>query len=246
MENPTSFDLNQAFHRWRENLGRSPAIHGDNLAELESHLAESVAALQARGLSAEEAFWVATQRVGPHHRVAAEFAKINGGAVWFDRVLWMLVGIQLWGFVTGLVTLARGLLGFGLTGLGFDFGAHSPMVPMSLFALVQVLALGGSVAFCAWLLAGSGRELLRRLASSLQRRGTTVAVGVAIGVVLLVGQALPVACQALLLSHLGPGTAGRIFASASYASALMGIVQMAALLALTLVLARRRFLLPSA
>lgn len=247
MEDPTSFDLNQALHCWRENLGRSPAFHGDNLAELESHLAESVAVLQARGLSAEEAFWVATRRVGPDPRVAAEFAKVNGGAVWLDRVLWMLVGIQLWGFVSlCLAAFAPKLLALGLVGLNFDFSAHSPMVPMSLFALAQLLALAGSVGLCWWLLAGSGRGLIRWMASLVQHRPMLVALGVVLGVGWLVGASLPNAAQMFLRSRVNPTTAGQIYMPMAVAGAFVGAFQSAALLALTLVLARRRFRLRSA
>jgi hypothetical protein len=247
MENPTSFDLNQALHHWRENLGRSPAFHGDNLAELESHLAESVAALQARGLSAEEAFWVATQRVGPDHRVAAEFAKINGGAVWLDRVLWMLVGIQLWGVVSNcLAAFAPALLALGLLGLNFDFNAHSPMVPMSLFALAEVLALAGSVGLCWWLLVGSGRGLFRWLAPRLQRRPMLVVLGVVLAVTLLVASSLPSAGLMFISSRVNPTTAGQIYMPMAAAGAFLHAFQIAGLLAMTLVLVRRRFLLQSA
>jgi len=118
MEDPTSFDLNQAVALLAGEPGPVAGFHGDNLVELESHLAESVAVLQARGLSAEEAFWVATRRVGPDPQLAVEFAKVNGGAVWLDRVLWMLVGIQLWGFVSlCLAAFAPKLLALGLVGL---------------------------------------------------------------------------------------------------------------------------------
>ena len=246
MEDPTSFDLNQALHRWRESLGRSPAFHGDNLAELESHVAESVAVLQARGLSAEEAFWVATRRVGPDQRVAAEFAKVNGGAVWLDRVLWMLVGIQLWWFMsTCLVAVAPALLALGLLGLNFDFSAHSPMVPMSLFALAQLVALAGGVGLCGWLLARSGRGRFRWLASLVQHRRMLVALGVVLGVVLLVGDSLPSAAQMFIRSRVNPTTAGQIYFPMSVATAFVGAFQSAGLLALTLVLVRRRFLLRS-
>jgi len=66
---------------------------------------------------------------------------------------------------------------------------------------------------------------------------------VAIGVVLLVVQSLAFASQAWIVSYVDPRTARQIFASSSYASVFMAIVQMVALLALTLVLVRRRFLL---
>ena len=64
MENRTPFDLNEAIRRWQENLGDSPAFGADNLEELASHLRASVQSLKADGLSEEEAFLIATRRIG--------------------------------------------------------------------------------------------------------------------------------------------------------------------------------------
>jgi len=96
MENPTSFDLNLTIQRWRENLGQSPAFRSENLNELESHLRDSIATLQTRGLSSEEAFMVAAKRIGKGGALETEFAKVNAQAVWFDRLLWMVIGLQCW------------------------------------------------------------------------------------------------------------------------------------------------------
>jgi len=95
MENQTSFDLNLAIERWREELGQSQAFRTENLDELEAHLRDSVTRLQTHGLSVEEAFLVAGRRIGKNGPLEAEFAKINGQAVWLDRFLWLLLGVQL-------------------------------------------------------------------------------------------------------------------------------------------------------
>src|ERR1039457_5316434 len=97
MENPTTFDLNNAICRWRDGLRQSPHFREENLAELEAHLRDSVAELQGRGLPDEEAFLLATRRLGNPARLDSEFAKVNRRQVWLHRVLWMLVGIQVWG-----------------------------------------------------------------------------------------------------------------------------------------------------
>jgi len=94
MEKPTSFDLNQAIHQWRESLADSPALGGGDVEELETHLRDSVLNLQARGLSLEEAFLVARQRLGPPPELQQEFGKLNGRRVWLDRAVWMLLGVM--------------------------------------------------------------------------------------------------------------------------------------------------------
>ena len=95
----TPFDLNQAIQQWRDGLAQSPAIRGENLDELEVHLRDSVATLQARDLSAEEAFLVATKRVGSGAVLGKEFGKVNAVNVWVERCLWALVALQVWGVI---------------------------------------------------------------------------------------------------------------------------------------------------
>jgi hypothetical protein len=111
METTTPFDLNCAIQRWRENLTQSPALRSENLNELESHLRDSIATLQTRGLSSEEAFTVAAKRIGTGGLLAKEFAKVNAGAVWMDRLLWMLIGHQAWMLISMLCSTASSITG---------------------------------------------------------------------------------------------------------------------------------------
>jgi hypothetical protein len=67
-------------------------LSADDLDELESHLRDSIASLETRGLSAREALWVGTSRIGTTDGLDSEFAKVNAERVWLDRALWMVVG----------------------------------------------------------------------------------------------------------------------------------------------------------
>ncbi len=69
---------------------------------MESHLRDSIDRLCARELSDEEAFLVATRRLGNAQRLEREFGKVNGAAVWFDRCLWVFVAVQLWTFISSM------------------------------------------------------------------------------------------------------------------------------------------------
>ena len=167
MENPTEFDLNRQILAWRENLGQSPAIDGENLSELEAHLRDSIATLQTQGLSASEAFLVATRRMGSEGTLAAEFGKVNRSAVWFRRILWMLVGLQLWSVVNGLTgTLTRAIstliLGQYLRNqwLQGDATRHETLTN-SVYIATQVLATVGSLALGWWLVVYQWRRLCR-------------------------------------------------------------------------------------
>lgn len=102
METTTPFDLNRAIQQWRETLAQSPAIRSENLDELEVHLRDSMSALEARGLAGDEAFLVATKRVGSSAVLGREFAKANSQLVWVERLLWAIVIMQLWAAVQSL------------------------------------------------------------------------------------------------------------------------------------------------
>lgn len=92
MENPAPFDLNQAIHLWRERISGSPAVCHKDMDELEDHLRDATASLERRGLSAQEAFYVAQHRLGASDALQAEFGKVNRSHVWLDRALWMVLG----------------------------------------------------------------------------------------------------------------------------------------------------------
>ena len=102
MKQPTEFNLNDAVAQWREALCQSSELRGCDLDELESHLRDSVATLEARGLSTGEAFLLGTRRVGNTGDLGAEFAKLNPGLAWRSRAFWAMLGILAYLAVGGL------------------------------------------------------------------------------------------------------------------------------------------------
>jgi signal peptidase I len=85
MENQTSFNLNNAIQEWRRHLAQSAAFRSADLDELESHLRDSIPALQDAGLSSEEAFLIASRRLGTRQALESEFGKIREGRTWLNR-----------------------------------------------------------------------------------------------------------------------------------------------------------------
>jgi len=77
MEHTSNFDLNTALQQWLESLAESPQFRPDDLAELETHIRDSVNQLQTQGLSSEESFVIATRRVGAAEKLEPEFAKVH-------------------------------------------------------------------------------------------------------------------------------------------------------------------------
>ena len=177
MENPATFDLSRRIEQWRENLAASPSFRGENLDELESHLRDSVATLQSRGLSADEAFLIATRRIGTDGALATEFSKVNEQVIWFDRALWMLTGVLLWTFVAGMIgVLARDAAVLGLKGLGYQPATNGHTIPFALISLVNLAGFVVSLRLCWWLIRRSTHGFggwAARLLSSRKSLGFT-------------------------------------------------------------------------
>jgi hypothetical protein len=163
MENQTSFDLNAAMHRWRESLGQSPEFRIENIDELESHVQDSISDLQGRGLSAEEAFVIATRRVGSGAALAAEFAQVNGQALWIDRGLWMLVG---WAVISGFESLSRSSAMFTINPRMFPV-PFLPLLTWMLPILVGAILLRSLI---------RAQGVVPRLLGKLQWRPTALAL----------------------------------------------------------------------
>jgi hypothetical protein len=168
MEDQTAFELNKAIQRWRENLANSPAFHRGNLNELESHLRDSVAALQTRGFSAEEAFLVATRRIGQSRQLESEFSKLNRGTIWLGRAMWMLIGLQVWPFFDRLMS---GIAG-NLFAMGSKSVPHYPSGiawPIFVSALLQLPALIAAV-WLTWTVLRTAGKFGEWIATKLPRR----------------------------------------------------------------------------
>jgi hypothetical protein len=72
---------------WRAYVGRAPAVDGRDVDELEDHLRDQIAELDAKGLSADEGFLVAVKRMGDLDALSREFAREHSGRLWKQLVL---------------------------------------------------------------------------------------------------------------------------------------------------------------
>jgi hypothetical protein len=242
METRTEFDLNAAIERWRNNLRQSPSIRPENLNELETHLRDSVTAFRKAALSEEEAFLIAARRLGGATTLEPEFAKVNGREVWLSRLLWMLVGAQLWPLVSGWAGNIAGATVIGcLRGLGYQFKSSDLSglaLPAALTLGTSLLILGGCVAACWWAVRRKGGVVARGAVSLLK---LPLFVPVLLGLIpsILLG-CLSVARHALLARRVPSETYGAIVNAMSLANVVFTPIVATALLVLTVVLARRQ------
>jgi len=245
MENSPAFDLNNAINRWRDGLNQSPHFREENLAELEAHLRDSVTELQSRGLTNDEAFLLGARRLGNPVGLELEFGKINQGRVWLHRLLWMLVGVQVWDLLLTVSRLAAdaGVLG-GLIGLRYGFLGTYPLSGGSLFAaalfgLANLLALTGCVAGCWWLLRRMENTAHKVALKALRR---PILLGLVVSALFLVVRfsAFVLATRPLMLQGYSPDVYISIVTGRSLALFTVMSLETLAFVILTIVLLRRR------
>jgi len=216
MENSPSFDLNLAINQWRESLGRLPGLKAQNLNELEVHLRDSIATLQTRNLSLEESFLLARHRLGPAEDLAAEFRKVNRTAIWLERALWMLVGVQLLSFVTGLARVT--------SSLALLIGGRFSMGPTALAFLTSAMyaVSFAAVTFVAWrLMRNPPLNARRNLARLLGHSSLTALVIVFAGVLMTVLGSVP---TLLFVQWQGVATMQATMAAQVWSSVVSGAV----------------------
>ena len=244
METQTAFDLNNATRRWRDGLTQSPHFREEDLAELEAHLRDAVAELQGRGLTGEEAFLLASRRLGNPARLDSGFAKVNRGQVWLNRVLWMLIGIQGWGLLGSIAHVVSNVavLG-GLTGVGYMF-PHSAdyssgnLFAAALFALAHLLALTACIAGCWWLVRRKEDTAHKAAVKALQR---PVLLGLGLCVFLLtISLSSSVVWRLLVFKYYAPEAIGSIAIAQSLGLFPLTLLQTLAFVVLTIILFRRR------
>lgn len=88
-------DVNDAIHAWRLELQQQGGVSADDVAELESHLAEEMESLQRTGLRPDEAFVIATRRLGRPFELAAEYSKNDALMSWKRPARLLLWGLLL-------------------------------------------------------------------------------------------------------------------------------------------------------
>lgn len=245
METTTSFDLNQAIQQWRDSLGQAPVFRSENLDELESHLRDSIAKLQASGLSAEESLLVAAGRLGRDNTLAVEFGKVNNQAVWFSRILWALIGIQLWNFA-GIFTstLASAAVFSGLNSISYNFDKHGMFLTVTLLTLVNLTVFSGILGLSWWLLKRYRESLRRGLRVALKTHGTFLLTFIAVLVLIGLGAVMTGVTRVIPLRFTNQETMAKFFMCGAYSSSFMAVIKTVFLMALTLSLARK-FLRPS-
>ena len=244
METTTPFDLNRAIQLWRESLEQSPAFRRENLDELETHLRDSVAVLQQRGLSEEEAFLVATRRAGSGAILGAEFGKLNARNIWLDRVLWMLVGNMFFWFLNSLLyPIGSGLLFFSFKEFGAAGASSSNYLYVAIFsATIQLITFATVLALC-WRLFTSNWSSATKWLAKYVSSSTCFVAAAAVGIVcMILAQLVRGSSSVLLIKYASREEIGQFAMGQSLGGMVASLVEAAVFVILALWLARRRLL----
>lgn len=106
------FDIETSITNWRRNLLARESLRPEDVDELEDHLRQEIERLSSikssdnAALSVEEAFVIATRRLGRTEVIAEEFAKADPGSAWRRRWIWMLCGYVGFGLAFNLIVTA--------------------------------------------------------------------------------------------------------------------------------------------
>jgi hypothetical protein len=80
-------DVESQIAEWRTYVAKAAAVDGHDVDELEAHLRDQIADLDAVGLAADEAFLVAVKRMGGIDALSREFAREHSARLWKQLVL---------------------------------------------------------------------------------------------------------------------------------------------------------------
>ena len=142
METQSRFDLNHAVAAWRQEVAAQTAISLEQARELETHLLDALPDLQQRGLTEEEAFWLARRRLGKPEDIAADFALTSPATVWRERVFWIALGALTihcgFGVLNLLVFFVLQLIGLGESSTAFKVVCYFAGIAAVALALWQL------------------------------------------------------------------------------------------------------------
>lgn len=224
--------MNDALRLWRDEMAASPALAADQLEELEAHLRDSIRMLTSKGLSPEEAVWLARRRLGSATALGGEFAKVNREAVWLDRVLWMVAG---WVIIKVVSTTASAAANVAMAG-AMQLAMPKPALGF-LHTAVHWAAFVGLIAWL-WHSLRNDHEVVRRVGRWIQTHPfgaglLLVGVSVASGVM----QMFP---NLFLARTLTPSVVGYVFYWSSASSFVLTLLFWPCVVTWLLVRAARR------
>ena len=138
------FDLNKEVAKWKQSLCANDTCSKEDVAELESHLYDSMENLQGNGLSEQESFFVAIHRLGSPDALTYEFGKINENMKIWNMLFHAGIGIVLYIVINNLSSAATNAVRVLLSqsGLGPVYIGHiGPILGNMVLLVLSVIII---------------------------------------------------------------------------------------------------------
>ena len=183
----------ERIREWTRDLASTESVAPDRLQELESHLVDSVLSFREKGLTEEEAFVVASSRIGSKDTLASEFSKSGDVYLWANRVYWMCLGYL------GIMLAMRMVGAFAAVGqLALTAAVDDPLKLFIARCLMSLLGL---------LVVGAGLLKLAK-GTGLRVRFTPRRLLITVVTIVLVSGAMTIAAQVASATLLRPEQLG--------------------------------------
>lgn len=114
MNAETAFIINRRAIAWAEELKIDPSFTDDDVEELKGHLLDLMEELVADGMHVDEAFLVATSRLGVTSELICEFEEVNTPVIQLRKTILALSGILLFFLSYFFMILSTRMLVLGL------------------------------------------------------------------------------------------------------------------------------------
>lgn len=96
MERNNEFNIQEQIDHWVSKIKSEPSFTESDSEELKSHLLDSIDQLKDTGLNDEEAFWVASRRIGTSVDWEEDYSQINNQVIQMRRSVLILAGVLVY------------------------------------------------------------------------------------------------------------------------------------------------------
>jgi hypothetical protein len=173
--------------------------------------------------------------------VTAEFGKVNRKAIWLDRGLWMLIGIQTWSLMSNLSqSIARNAFVFSWKDVRYNDAPYITLLPIALCMVLQITALIASIWFSWWLIVKWGGRLAASIWPHLKSRFGFAACLFSLIALSSLFYVSAYFAQIAWIRVLKPEVIGNISMNVSFSSGAVWLIQTVFMAAATLILVRNK------
>ena len=120
MEKNADAGILMSINRWVEKIKSGSSLTASNSEELKNHLLDTMDNLKAAGLDDEEAFWIASRRLGDINILKNDFDEVNMPVIQMRKIILLFSGVLIYFLFYSLMHLTTGFLFFVLYQINYN------------------------------------------------------------------------------------------------------------------------------